>query len=89
MYILIQRDEKALKLLKCEENSAAWALDCLLHLPGELGELFRQVSIEYGWRLAGGYDLVVPVRMKLYCEDNTRQATQMVSVCLVMIPGND
>lgn len=31
-----------------------------MHLKGELGELLRKVSFEYGWRLAGGYDLCVP-----------------------------
>jgi hypothetical protein len=40
---------------------ASWALDCLLHMPGELGEVIRHVAVEYGWTLAGGYDLVTPV----------------------------
>ncbi|KAL3914264.1 MAG: hypothetical protein SGARI_000216 [Bacillariaceae sp.] len=64
MYNLIKRNDKAVELLKCEEHMASWALDCLLHMPGELGEVFRQVSIEYGWRLAGGYDLVVPAMIE-------------------------
>jgi hypothetical protein len=61
LYNLIKGNESALELLRCEEHMASWALDCLLHLPGELGETFRKVSIEYGWKLAGGYDLTVPV----------------------------
>jgi rifampicin phosphotransferase len=60
MYNLLRRSDKALELLKCDETMGAWALDCLLHLPGELGEILRQVAIEYGWTLAGGYDLCVP-----------------------------
>jgi len=60
MYCLLRRSDQAQKLLKCEESGASWALDCLLHLPDELGETMRQVAIQYGWRLAGGYDLVVP-----------------------------
>ena len=59
MYNLLRRSDKALNLLRCKEHMASWALDCLLHMPGELGELLRQVAIEYGWKLAGGYDLVV------------------------------
>ena len=57
MYDLLKQNKKALELLKCEEAMAPWALDCLLHMPGELGEILRKVSFEYGWRLAGGYDL--------------------------------
>eukprot|EP00539_Tryblionella_compressa_P017561 CAMPEP_0178847054 /NCGR_PEP_ID=MMETSP0746-20121128/18441_1 /TAXON_ID=913974 /ORGANISM="Nitzschia punctata, Strain CCMP561" /LENGTH=543 /DNA_ID=CAMNT_0020511641 /DNA_START=20 /DNA_END=1651 /DNA_ORIENTATION=+ len=60
MYNLLKRNAKAVELLKCDEHMAPWALDCLLHMPGELGEVFRQVCIEYGWTLAGGYDLTVP-----------------------------
>jgi rifampicin phosphotransferase len=64
LYNGIKRNQKALELLRCEETMAPWALDCLLHLPGELGEVFRQVAIEYGWRLAGGYDLTVPAMIE-------------------------
>jgi phosphohistidine swiveling domain-containing protein len=64
MYNLLKRNEKALELLKCDENMAKFALDCLLHLPGELGELMRKVSFEYGWRLTGGYDLCVPAMIE-------------------------
>lgn len=58
MYNMLRRNDKAMALLRCKENMASWALDCLLHLPGELGEVLRQVVVEYGWTLAGGYDLV-------------------------------
>lgn len=64
MYSLLRRSDKALELLKCDESMAAWALDCLLHLPGELGEILRQVAIDFGWRLAGGYDLCVPAMIE-------------------------
>ena len=64
MYNLLKQNEKALELLKCDENMAKFALDCLLHLPGELGELLRKVSFEYGWRLTGGYDLCVPAMIE-------------------------
>lgn len=60
MYSLLQKSDKALALLKCDENSATWALDCLMHMPDRLGEVMRDVRLKYGWRLAGGYDLVVP-----------------------------
>jgi len=64
MYELLKQNEKALELLKCDEDMAKWALDCLLHLPGELGELLRKASFEYGWRLSGGYDLCVPAMIE-------------------------
>lgn len=63
MYELLKQNKKALTLLQCgsdKEDMSKWALDVLLHLKGELGELLRGVSLEYGWRLAGGYDLCVP-----------------------------
>ncbi len=64
MYNVLRRSDKALELLKCDESLANWALDCLLHLPGELGEVLRAVAIDYGWKLAGGYDLVVPAMIE-------------------------
>ena len=60
MYGLLERSNKAMELLRCDENSATWALDCLLHLPDRLGQVMREVALKYGWRLAGGYDLIVP-----------------------------
>jgi phosphohistidine swiveling domain-containing protein len=58
MYKLLSKSENAMQLL--QHKDAAWALDCLLHMPNELGEVMRDVRLKYGWRLAGGYDLVVP-----------------------------
>jgi phosphohistidine swiveling domain-containing protein len=60
MYELLEESEQAIRLLNADEDRAAWALDCLLHMPGELGEIMRQVVIIYGWRLTGNYDLVTP-----------------------------
>jgi pyruvate,water dikinase len=60
MYDLLEKSEKAMELVKAEPGAAAWALDCLLHFPGRLGEVMREVRIIYGWRLAGSYDLVTP-----------------------------
>ena len=60
MYKLLRESDRARNLLQCDESSAEWSLDCLLHMPGELGEIMRQVTLSYGWRLAGGYDIVVP-----------------------------
>ena len=60
MYALLRNSERAIKLLECDESSASWSLDCLLHMPGELGFTMREVALHYGWRLAGGYDIVVP-----------------------------
>jgi rifampicin phosphotransferase len=60
MYDLLQKSDKAMDLMKADPGSAAWALDCLLHFPGRLGEVMREVRILYGWRLAGSYDLVTP-----------------------------
>lgn len=60
MYSLLSKSERALKLLTVDEVSAKWALDCLLHLPDRLGTVMREVVLKYGWRLAGGYDLIVP-----------------------------
>jgi len=60
MYGLVSKSERALKLLEADETSAKWALDCLLHLPNRLGQVLREVVLKYGWRLAGGYDLIVP-----------------------------
>jgi rifampicin phosphotransferase len=60
MYSLLQKSDKAMALLKCDESSASWALDCLMHMPDRLGEVMRDARLQYGWRLAGGYDLVVP-----------------------------
>jgi pyruvate,water dikinase len=62
MYDLLTKSEKAMQLL--QHKNAAWALDCLLHMPDELGETMREVRIKYGWRLAGGYDLVVPAMIE-------------------------
>ena len=77
MYNMLKRNEKALELLRCEENMASWALDCLLHMPGELGEVLRQVAIEYGWKLAGGYDLVTPVSEITCSPVAVRDASQL------------
>lgn len=60
MYELLSKSEQAQQLLQSDESSARWALDCLLHFPGRLGDVMRQVENKYGWRLAGGYDLVTP-----------------------------
>jgi rifampicin phosphotransferase len=60
MYDLLLSSDRAMELLKAESGLAAWALDCLLHFPGRLGEVMRVVYIVYGWRLAGSYDLVTP-----------------------------
>lgn len=60
MYQLLRQSDQAKKLLQCDKNSASWSLDCLLHMPGELGEVMRKVALHYGWRIAGGYDIVVP-----------------------------
>lgn len=60
MYKLLRKSERAKKLLECDERNARFSLDVLLHLPDELGELFRRVAHTFGWRLAGGYDIVVP-----------------------------
>jgi hypothetical protein len=58
MYDLLAKSDKAMELLQSKD--AAWALDCLFHMPNELGDAMRKVKIKYGWRLAGGYDLVSP-----------------------------
>lgn len=60
MYSLLRKSDKAIALLRCDESSSSWALDCLMHLPDRLGVVIRDVWLQYGWRLAGGYDLVVP-----------------------------
>lgn len=60
MFQLLQNSNQAKKLLECSESSVAWSLDCLLHMPDELGKTMREVALHYGWRLAGGYDIVVP-----------------------------
>ena len=60
MYGLVSKSKKALELLQADESNAKWALDCLLHLPDRLGQVLREVVLKYGWRLAGGYDLIVP-----------------------------
>lgn len=62
MYDLLINSEKAMFLL--QHKDAAWALDCLMHMPEELGEVMREVKLKYGWRLAGGYDLVVPAMIE-------------------------
>ena len=36
----------------------------LLHMPDELGESMREVRTKYGFRLTGGYDLVVPTMIE-------------------------
>jgi rifampicin phosphotransferase len=60
LYSLLRRSEPAQALLRCDEKAASWALDCLLHMPNELGETMREVALTYGHTLAGGYDIVVP-----------------------------
>ena len=60
MYGLLSKSDAALKLLNADDSNAQWALDCLLHLPGRIGDVMREVVLKYGWRLAGGYDLIVP-----------------------------
>jgi hypothetical protein len=62
MYDLLTKSDKAMELLQSKD--AAWALDCLFHLPDELGDAMRKVKIKYGWRLAGGYDLVTPAMIE-------------------------
>lgn len=62
MYDLLVKDENAMILLQHEDS--AWALDCLLHMPNELGDVMRKVRLQYGWRLAGGYDLVSPTMIE-------------------------
>lgn len=62
MYDLLVSSEKAMFLL--QHKDAAWALDCLMHMPGELGNVMREVKLKYGWRLAGGYDLIVPAMIE-------------------------
>ena len=58
MYGLLEDNDEALALLDVPESQAEYALDCLTHMPGRLGEVFRQVVLDYGFRLSGGYDLV-------------------------------
>ena len=62
MYKLLRESDRAKKLLEmCDDKTnASWCLDCLLHLPDELGDTMREVALHFGWRLAGGYDIVVP-----------------------------
>jgi hypothetical protein len=62
MYDLLVKSDKAMNLL--QHKDAAWAVDCLMHWPDELGDVMRKVRIKYGWRLAGGYDLVVPAMIE-------------------------
>jgi phosphohistidine swiveling domain-containing protein len=59
MYTLLLESDRAMELLQ-NEKDPQWALDCLLHMPDELGDVMREVRLKYGWRLAGGYDLAVP-----------------------------
>lgn len=62
MYQLLLNSDKAMALL--QNSDGAWALDCLLHWPGDLGDAMRKVKIKYGWRLAGGYDLIAPAMVE-------------------------
>jgi phosphohistidine swiveling domain-containing protein len=57
MFELLGESKEALTLLDSDESKASWAVDCLLHMPGDLGDVMRRVMVKYGWRLAGSYDL--------------------------------
>ena len=63
MYKLLTESDKAMELLQ-NEKDPQWALDCLLHMSGELGDVMREVRTKYGYRLAGQYDLVTPTVME-------------------------
>lgn len=71
MYSLLAKNNRAMALLQHEQDPE-WALDCLLHMPDELGEVMREVRLKYGWRLVGGYDLTMPVSLNLrnICVEN-------------------
>lgn len=62
LYKLLKESNKATQLL--QHKNAKWALDCLLHMPDEIGETMREVRTKYGYRLTGGYDLVVPTMIE-------------------------